>query len=307
MNFGENLQGLRERANMTQEALAERLEVSRQSVSKWESGGSFPEMEKLITLCEIFGVDMDTLLRGNAIVVVSQDAVGYEKHQNWMSRMIAGATFLIIFGISLMLFLNSQGVSDSLSTALFMTSVAVAVTLFIVAGMTNDRFEKKNPVIQDFYTEEEKERTHRKSVGFIAGGVAAIVVSVAWFILLGDWAEQSEAHSALLTSGFMLFVGLAVAAIIYGGIQSSKSDIAKWNREHDQSPEQVALRRRVSVVCGCIMMGATVIFLGIGFGFMVLNGEYGANLGWRWGWIVYPLAGIICGIASTIIKRNEPE
>lgn len=40
MNFGENLQGLRERANMTQEALAERLEVSRQSVSKWESGGS---------------------------------------------------------------------------------------------------------------------------------------------------------------------------------------------------------------------------------------------------------------------------
>ena len=46
------------------EKLAERMEVSRQSVSKWESGVSFPEMEKLLVLCDMFDTDLDTLLRG---------------------------------------------------------------------------------------------------------------------------------------------------------------------------------------------------------------------------------------------------
>lgn len=51
MSFSENLQFFRDRADMTQEQLAERLEVSRQSVSKWESATSYPEMEKLLQLC----------------------------------------------------------------------------------------------------------------------------------------------------------------------------------------------------------------------------------------------------------------
>ena len=50
MSFGENLQYLRKQKEITQEQLAEQLEVSRQSVSKWESGQSFPEMEKLLQL-----------------------------------------------------------------------------------------------------------------------------------------------------------------------------------------------------------------------------------------------------------------
>lgn len=54
MSFGENLQFYRAREGLTQEELAERLEVSRQSVSKWESNTSFPEMEKLMTLCSLF-------------------------------------------------------------------------------------------------------------------------------------------------------------------------------------------------------------------------------------------------------------
>ena len=50
MSFGENLQFLRKQKNITQEQLAERLEVSRQSVSKWESSQSYPEMEKLLQI-----------------------------------------------------------------------------------------------------------------------------------------------------------------------------------------------------------------------------------------------------------------
>lgn len=64
MNFASNLQKLRKRENMSQEALAEKLDVTRQSVSKWESGASYPEMDKLISICKIFNVDMDTLVNG---------------------------------------------------------------------------------------------------------------------------------------------------------------------------------------------------------------------------------------------------
>ena len=48
MSLGENLQFLRKKNNITQEQLAEQLDVSRQSVSKWESDSSYPEMDKLL-------------------------------------------------------------------------------------------------------------------------------------------------------------------------------------------------------------------------------------------------------------------
>ena len=63
MTFGENLQFLRKRQGMTQEDLAEKMEVSRQSVSKWESNSSYPETEAILRLCTLFHCDMDTLLR----------------------------------------------------------------------------------------------------------------------------------------------------------------------------------------------------------------------------------------------------
>ena len=66
MNFASNLQKLRKKENMSQEALAEKLDVTRQSVSKWESGATYPEMDKLIAICKIFNIDMDTLVNGDA-------------------------------------------------------------------------------------------------------------------------------------------------------------------------------------------------------------------------------------------------
>ncbi len=62
MTFGEKLSKLRKEHNYTQEQLAELLEVSRQSVSKWESDLAYPETEKLIRLGKLFGCSMDYLL-----------------------------------------------------------------------------------------------------------------------------------------------------------------------------------------------------------------------------------------------------
>ena len=61
MNFSEKLVKLRKENKMSQEDLAASLDVSRQSVSKWESGQTYPEMDKLLAICKIFNVTLDSL------------------------------------------------------------------------------------------------------------------------------------------------------------------------------------------------------------------------------------------------------
>ena len=68
MSFGKNLQFLRHlKGNITQEELAEKMSVSRQTVSKWELGAVQPEMEKAIELCTLFNCTLDDLFRGDMV------------------------------------------------------------------------------------------------------------------------------------------------------------------------------------------------------------------------------------------------
>ena len=63
MSFGDRLQALRRGTGMTQEEFAQQLNVSRQAVSKWESSRGYPEMEKIIYICNHYGVSMDELFQ----------------------------------------------------------------------------------------------------------------------------------------------------------------------------------------------------------------------------------------------------
>lgn len=62
MNFSDNLKKIRKEHNLSQEQIAEQLGVSRQSVSKWEQGLAYPEMDKMLSLCKIFNLNIDDLL-----------------------------------------------------------------------------------------------------------------------------------------------------------------------------------------------------------------------------------------------------
>jgi len=62
MNLSENLKRIRKENNLSQEQLAEELGVSRQSVSKWESGVSYPEMDKVLQIAKMFNLNIDDLL-----------------------------------------------------------------------------------------------------------------------------------------------------------------------------------------------------------------------------------------------------
>ena len=65
MNLSENLKKIRKDNNLSQEDLAEKLGVSRQSVSKWESGLAYPEMDKVLQICKMFNLNIDELLNQN--------------------------------------------------------------------------------------------------------------------------------------------------------------------------------------------------------------------------------------------------
>ena len=65
MTIAERILKLRKDAGLSQEAFAEKLGVSRQSVSKWESGNVMPDLDKVVAMCELFGISTDYLLTAN--------------------------------------------------------------------------------------------------------------------------------------------------------------------------------------------------------------------------------------------------
>ena len=71
MGFKEKLQLLRTSMKLSQEELANRLDISRQSITKWENGQSFSDIQNLIQLSEIFKVSIDRLVKENATCTVS--------------------------------------------------------------------------------------------------------------------------------------------------------------------------------------------------------------------------------------------
>ena len=84
MAFSEKLLTLRKANNLTQEQLAEKLDVSRQSISKWESGQATPELEKIVVMSAIFDVTTDYLLKSSEIDDLSVKTEMLEKQQQMM-------------------------------------------------------------------------------------------------------------------------------------------------------------------------------------------------------------------------------
>ena len=86
MDISEKILKLRKANNLTQEQLAEQLQVSRQAVSKWESGQAIPESDKLPALSDLFHVTIDYLLRPSEIDELSIKTEILEKQQKEIIR-----------------------------------------------------------------------------------------------------------------------------------------------------------------------------------------------------------------------------
>ena len=297
MSLAENLQYLRAREGVTQEQLAERLDVSRQSVSKWESAASYPEMDTLLKLCDMFRVDMDTLLRGSVEKSLSEDTAGYDRFMTLYARKIAGGVSAIVGSVALWSFLSALGLSEMLGTAMLLLVIAAAAVVFIASSMEEEHFRKKHPVIPDFYTEPQKERFHRRYIWYIAGGVGAILLGVVMMVLAFTVLPEKEPYESYMGAAFLVIVACAVYFLIYGGMLEDKYNIAKYNRQNNPTPEDKSRRRRATTACSVIMILATAVFLFAGL----------AYYKWNWAAIIYPVGGVLCGAAWMLLGPRMEE
>ena len=102
MTLGENIAHLRGEKNMSQGDLAEALNVSRQSVSKWETDGSVPELERLTRMSELFGVSLDELVKGKTAEKETPPTPEPPVHPVASARQIVGVVLLALGGAALL-------------------------------------------------------------------------------------------------------------------------------------------------------------------------------------------------------------
>lgn len=297
MAFSENLQFLRTQGNVTQEQLAEQLSVSRQSVSKWESGASFPEMDTLLRICDLYEVDLDTLLRGSVEKSRVSDTAQYDRFMNTFTWRIAGSVGAIIAGVALTALLSGLGLPEMVYAALLLLIITVAVVVLVASGIQYDNFCKKHPVVPDFYTEEEKDAFHQKFVWYIAGGVGAILFGTVLLVLFFSVFPEREPYESLAGAVFLLIVAGAVMSFIYGGMQDDKYKIWKYNRNNNPTPEAKQRNGLIGVLCGVLMLLATAVYVGLGF----------TRNQWDTAWWVFPVGGILCGVVSVALDPYKGE
>lgn len=306
MSFAQNLQYIRTRNGLTQEQLAEEMGVTRQSVSKWESGTSFPEMETILKICERYQVGLDELMRGSVETDHEEEAEGFIRHIKLFSIQIALSVSAILLALSVISLF--EGIwPESLPGALFLTVVTVSVITMIVSGMEHSRYVKKHPKMRPVYSEKEIEHADHVFSWAVAGGVGAILVGLIFATFVDDTYDRRLLTNA---SGavFLAMVALAVGIFILFGIRRNLYHVEEYNKENAHAERNMKTDRKAGAVCGVIMLLATCVFLVWGFWGTPVgmwSGNWRDYVGnWSISWIVFPVGGILCAIASIIIHAG---
>ena len=161
MSFADNLVYLRQHYGITQEGLAEQLSVSRQTVSKWEAGTNYPEMDKLLQLCDLFHTSLDDLMRGSVHVVKENDTERYDEHMNRFDLSIAAGVACILVGVGLNALLEAFGWPDNLQTVALLSCIVIGVVILVVGSLNHSEFKRRNPSIEPRYSSDTLDRFGR--------------------------------------------------------------------------------------------------------------------------------------------------
>ncbi len=141
MKFNEKLLELRKKEGLSQEELADKVDVSRQTVSKWETDQSSPDFDKIIPLCEYFGITSDELLTGNSnIKEAKQDNV-----KSNFARNIAVAVMLYIFAVLALCLCAAQFDQPIIGLSIFFAFIACGTGLLIYNGIYYSKESKEKP------------------------------------------------------------------------------------------------------------------------------------------------------------------
>lgn len=186
MELGKRLKEYRTRLGMTQDELAERLYVSRQTVSSWENDKSYPDIHSLLMLSDLFKVSLDTLVKGD--IEIMKEKIDQESIRNFKRYNLIYAILLLICIVSVIPLYRWAGIPGVILWALLF-----AVTMYF--GWQLEKIKKENDIhtyreivaftngekLDDIEKAREQGKRHYQQFAFMAGS-AAIGFVIAWVI-----------------------------------------------------------------------------------------------------------------------------
>lgn len=312
---------LRKKNGWSQEELAERMNVSRQAVSKWEAAQTTPDLEKILLLSKLFGVSTDYLLKDeleqeaftddtldtSVRRITMEEANAYLEHRNWASFRIALATVLCILSPVCLILMGgaseagdlpfNESFSGFCGLAVLFVMIAIAVALFLLTGAKHSHYE--------FWEAEEFELAYgvsgmvkEKQKAFHGTYTKCNIVGVCLCILapivliLGIFTINTLVTAAFLAVMFLL-IGAAVGLFIWVGVRWASME--RMLREGDFAPK----KRKESALEETV---TTVYWLLVTAGYLIWSFASGS---WGISWVVWPIGGVIFAAIQEILHYLE--
>ncbi len=325
MIFADKLIDLRKKNGWSQEELAEKVNVSRQAISKWEGAQSIPDMSRVLQLSELFGVSTDYLLKddleqteptpenaqvGLSRTVSMEEANSFLRIKEENSRRVGLGVMLCILSPAALILLGgaqslgllnwTEEAAAGIGMIVLILMVLPAVGLFIFSGLRSSRYEylEKEPVdtlygvtgmVRDRKEKFQPMHTRCLLIGILLCIASTIPLFTGLFFGEGSfWAVVGIAAVLVMASiGVLLIVRVS---IVWGSNQMllEEEDYSRENKENS---------RRFGFVCGVYWCLITAAYLAWSF-----IGEH-----WRISWVIWPIAGVVfgavVGITDALKKR----
>ena len=312
MILAEKIMKLRKAQGWSQEELAVQLGVSRQSVSKWESMASMPDLDKILKMSELFGVSTDYLLKDNAAEeegcaapileegpaprpISLEEANAYMDLSARCHKFIALAVALFILSpVPLVAIAGmaehgrlalSEDVAAAIGLLLLFVIVAAGVAILLPSGIRLERYEflEKEPIATEYGVAgivEAKREAFASTYhsGLVVGIVLCILSVVPLFFCMA-----LESELACVFAVCLLLTLIAVGVYIIIRVACLWETYEKLLEEGDYSREHKAENRRNDPFAGFYWCLTTAIYLAVSF----YTGQ------WARTWIIWPVAAVL--------------
>ena len=311
---------LRKKNGWSQEELAEKMNVSRQAVSKWEGAQTIPDIGKILQLGELFGVTTDYLLKDEleeeefidsasdlTIRRISiEEANTYISQRKRASWQIAIATFLCILAPITLFILGavseipnsfiSEAVAGIVGLVVLFAFVLCAVPIYIFCGFSNEKFEfldKSVPFeleygVKGIITERQKQFRNT----YVRGNIIATCICIFSPIplVVSSFAEN-EMLTVIMLAVTMIIAGIGASLFIVVGVQNAS--IQKLLMEGDYALKEKK-KRSISEVIGSAWWSLTVaIYLLWSF----------LSHDWHITWIIFLISGALFSVFEAVCGR----
>lgn len=316
---------LRKKAGWSQEELADQLNVTRQSVSKWEGAQSIPDMDKILMMSKLFGVTTDYLLKdeleeeelissepvSEVHRIKLEDASKFLLTMKEVSPKLALGTFLCIISPITLLILaaisevEKYKLNENAACGIGLIVLIVFVVLGVVNFVSSSTKTKEYEFLenQNFETEygvigmaKERKKEYKDTYQrLMTIGVVLCILSVIPLFVAICLDESDLIYS--ISVGLLLFiVACGVYFLVYGRIYQAA--LEKLLEEGDYSRKKKAKKGLVSLVTAVFWLATTAIYLFMFLSNFVSNSK---------SWIIWPIAGVIFPIVIVIIESVEKK